>query len=241
MIYSVVLKHPSECEYGLLVDQNGMPIFSGKAAKVKRNFLAARLKPIDPYVAFGFWEDLNPSICAFSDQSLFSNYTRSLPEKVWEFPNGSVYVGIKDDLEVRWSRGEQGLYLADYPAGDSASYDSLITYSIKAVMNRIVHPTSTNPIRWFGLFQARVNEEKFQVFRTKGLTCVYCKLKARYFRLERHSGARIRHFNAYGINQDDEEVLLGIDHIIPKSLGGDDSLNNLQVLCKRCNSTKANM
>jgi len=31
---------------------------------------------------------------------------------------------------------------------------------------------------------------------------------------------------------------LSVDHIVPRKLGGDDSLSNLEVLCASCNSSK---
>jgi 5-methylcytosine-specific restriction endonuclease McrA len=34
------------------------------------------------------------------------------------------------------------------------------------------------------------------------------------------------------------EERLSVDHIVPRTLGGDDSLSNLQVLCSSCNSSK---
>jgi 5-methylcytosine-specific restriction endonuclease McrA len=34
------------------------------------------------------------------------------------------------------------------------------------------------------------------------------------------------------------EEMLTVDHIVPRTLGGDDNLNNLQVLCSSCNSSK---
>ena len=31
-----------------------------------------------------------------------------------------------------------------------------------------------------------------------------------------------------------------IDHIVPKAHGGDDSLSNLQIICRKCNTRKGN-
>ncbi len=35
-------------------------------------------------------------------------------------------------------------------------------------------------------------------------------------------------------------VKLEVDHVVPHSLGGDDSISNLQTLCNRCNAGKSN-
>lgn len=40
------------------------------------------------------------------------------------------------------------------------------------------------------------------------------------------------------ICEEDDLDALTIDHITPRVLGGDESLRNLQVLCRPCNSSK---
>ncbi|WP_346433177.1 HNH endonuclease [Sphaerotilus microaerophilus] len=37
-----------------------------------------------------------------------------------------------------------------------------------------------------------------------------------------------------------DDVILHVDHILPRSRGGTDSLDNFQTLCDRCNIGKSN-
>lgn len=85
---------------------------------------------------------------------------------------------------------------------------------------------------------------RYQLFATKGTKCVKCGLEGQFFALERHPGDSHQndspHFNLYGIDANGEEVLLTKDHIIPKSRGGPDKLDNLQTMCYSCNWQKSN-
>ena len=78
---------------------------------------------------------------------------------------------------------------------------------------------------------------------------------ARFTKTEKTRNANV--FRAYGLvcaccgsyawpasNGDDDVLLaarlanLQIDHVVPRSRGGDDSMDNLQVICHFCNHTK---
>ena len=79
---------------------------------------------------------------------------------------------------------------------------------------------------------------RYYNFKNNGTVCVSCGLKGEYFRLERHAlgGRTSFHFNLYAVNGN--EILMTKDHIIPKSKGGKNHLNNLQTMCTKCNCRK---
>ena len=73
----------------------------------------------------------------------------------------------------------------------------------------------------------------------KGIHCKACGLRAEYFAVESFTGSALSsyHVNLYA-RKDNNEVLFTQDHVLPKSRGGKDSLDNSQVMCQPCNSRK---
>ena len=89
----------------------------------------------------------------------------------------------------------------------------------------------------------KVYSLRLRTFKHKGLACVTCGIVGSFFVKERnHKGKSCNgsfHLNLYALTNDNEEVLMTKDHIIPKSKGGRDTLSNLQTMCYDCNQEKA--
>lgn len=83
------------------------------------------------------------------------------------------------------------------------------------------------------------NSQRYQVFFSKGCKCSKCGIEGKYFVKERSEDQNRWHLNLYAIDENGEEVLMTKDHIIPKSKGGKDSIENYQTMCIKCNMQKA--
>lgn len=108
---------------------------------------------------------------------------------------------------------------------------------------------------------------RYKVFK-QSLACVACGLTGMYFAKERSAKVmrpkrvveqvngetvvtRIPpdvpfkatsvtwHFNLYAMTPEGREVLMTKDHILPRSKGGKDRIENLQTMCQPCNGKKA--
>lgn len=88
-------------------------------------------------------------------------------------------------------------------------------------------------------------------FHKIGLVCVnpYCKQAGSFFALQfqkitnkkRLDQPEIHyHLDLFGITKDGKEILMTLDHRLPKSLGGKDHVDNYDPMCKVCNETKGN-
>lgn len=76
---------------------------------------------------------------------------------------------------------------------------------------------------------------RLRVFASKGTTCVCCgKVGTRLIKGEDRGGGK--HWDVYT----SDLFPLTIDHIVPKSLGGSNHIDNLQPMCSACNTAKGN-
>lgn len=83
--------------------------------------------------------------------------------------------------------------------------------------------------------------QRYQLFFTKGMTCVECGLVGKFFAKEKNTNKENKyHLNLYAIDKDGNEILMTKDHIIPKSKGGKNVLDNYQCMCVNCNRKKGN-
>jgi len=90
----------------------------------------------------------------------------------------------------------------------------------------------------------RMNSHRYRCFKEHGVVCIGCGVEGEYFLKERQGHKDIRknkgkpwHFNLFAIKEG-EEVLMTKDHVMPKSKGGKDEVDNYQPMCQPCNTEK---
>jgi len=124
---------------------------------------------------------------------------------------------------------------------ETEKYDRIRIYKPEQVLKYVSLNPEDKPrtIKFSGV-PVFMGSKRYLNFKAHGLTCVECGLTGTYMALEKHKGHRTDkyHFNLYGKNEKDEEIMLTKDHIVPKAKGGPDKLSNFQVMCLPCNSKK---
>lgn len=88
----------------------------------------------------------------------------------------------------------------------------------------------------------KANSQRYAIFFQKGMKCAKCGIEGKYFAKERETThpSKKYHLNLYALDENGKEILMTKDHIIPKSKGGTNSLDNYQPMCCRCNLKKGN-
>lgn len=105
--------------------------------------------------------------------------------------------------------------------------------SIEPILELIL---SDKPYAYVEGIRVKTGGVRLETFATKGVDCISCSLKGEFFRIEYNtSGA---HLNLYAINPYGDEVLMTRDHIIPRSQGGLNNVDNMNTMCTHCNGRR---
>ena len=93
------------------------------------------------------------------------------------------------------------------------------------------------PEREYEEYKVWMDSQRYQLFK-RSCVCVSCGLVGTVMLLQQNPGEERAHFNLYG-RKGGTLVMFTKDHIVPKSQGGANNLNNYQTMCFPCNKKKA--
>ena len=82
----------------------------------------------------------------------------------------------------------------------------------------------------------KISSLRLYTFKEKGITCCSCAREGSHFRLQKTDRERIFHLGLWS----DDGIEMTKDHIVPKSFGGYDHIDNMQTMCEECNVLKSN-
>lgn len=87
------------------------------------------------------------------------------------------------------------------------------------------------------------NRQTIYTFYAHGTKCVHCGIEGNFFVKEKNVASYDTDkyvLNLYALGSNGEEILMNKDHIVPRSFGGSNVINNLQPMCAKCNIEKGN-
>ena len=91
-------------------------------------------------------------------------------------------------------------------------------YPIDEVLDYVVPTTAKDQdsIREYDSRKVKMNSERYQVF-AKNLKCCKCGIEGKFFALEKNKTQKSNfwHFNLYALDEENNEILMTKDHIVP--------------------------
>ncbi|MEK5036270.1 HNH endonuclease [Paenibacillus sp. FSL R7-0302] len=125
------------------------------------------------------------------------------------------------------------------------------TYSIEEVLSKQLDPIEdgrvVQKIRNNDLHKVdfdgdliSMDSHRYWLFKHKGVVCKRCGIVGVFFAKEKDRKANHYHFNLYALDANGDEVLMTKDHILPKSKGGKNHIDNYDTMCCKCNFKKSN-
>lgn len=115
------------------------------------------------------------------------------------------------------------------------------TISMLKEIDSLPLTSKTKPeIEAFGKLIDGVTNLKIRTFVNHGTICKCCGIHASFFAVEINKNDVLQSIilNLYAIDENGKEVLMNMDHKLPRFHGGADSLENMQTMCQPCNVKK---
>jgi len=114
--------------------------------------------------------------------------------------------------------------------------EEILPYTISLVHGQL--PVRDGVLVDGKIYCVKMQSDKFDCFRIN-TKCVVCQLEGTLMGLDLQ-GNNTPHFNLYAQRADGTLVLMTKDHIVPRSRGGEDHIDNYQTMCEHCNCLKQN-
>ena len=95
-------------------------------------------------------------------------------------------------------------------------------------------------IEAFGHLISTAGNLKLRTFIVHGTTCKCCGIPATFFAVEydKNDPEKAIILNLYSIHENGKEILMNMDHRLPRFRGGADCVENMQTMCQPCNLKK---
>ena len=132
--------------------------------------------------------------------------------------NNPIYVDSADDFNNAINNWYKEFMQKPVLKFQHKTYVRKSIHSIEEVLSKTIMDDTKgrNDLIEFDGDKIHMASDRYKTFLTSGTKCVNCGLKAKYFAKERNWKHIQYHFNLYGTDANNEEVLFTKDHIIPK-------------------------
>ena len=109
-------------------------------------------------------------------------------------------------------------------------------------LGMIKQVSNNRQVTVMGKYLLPKKSRRLSLFEDGQLFCCKCGLEGKHWYIEKDMRDPNKHYSLqfYGFDKQGVERMLTWDHIVPKSLGGNDSMHNGQIMCHPCNRDKSN-
>jgi len=139
-------------------------------------------------------------------------------------PHGEDYQGFNIFMDISQMKDRKRMkHLASF------SLEEVLPYITSHLSKKTYHVGNKS-------YEVRMNSQRYFVFKSSPF-CASCGVEGVKMILDLNYGDLSPHFNLYA-EENGRLLLMSKDHIIPKSKGGADKLDNYVTMCSVCNNLK---